>query len=99
MRYEFHPDALTELKQSAEYYAKRQSGLENRFIDAVEEAITRIVESPTRWRILEGDIRRCLTHVFPHGVLYTIERDYVHILAVMHCSREPGYWEERRFQD
>jgi hypothetical protein len=39
--------------------------------------------------------RGCLTHVFPHGILYTIEQDHILILAVMHCSREPGYWRYR----
>jgi hypothetical protein len=27
--------------------------------------------------------------------LYTIENDYVLIIAVMHCHREPGYWHHR----
>ena len=27
--------------------------------------------------------------------LYTIEDDYVLIVAVAHCSREPGYWKHR----
>jgi hypothetical protein len=69
--------------------------LDLRFIDSIEETIGRILEAPTRWRIIEEDVRRCLTHVFPHGILYTIERDYILILAVMHCSREPGYWRSR----
>ncbi|MEH2159505.1 MAG: hypothetical protein V7K38_00285 [Nostoc sp.] len=38
---------------------------------------------------------RCLTRKFPYGILYTIQEDYILILAVMHCSREPGYWKER----
>ncbi len=25
----------------------------------------------------------------------TIEKDYVLIIAVMHCHREPGYWHHR----
>jgi plasmid stabilization system protein ParE len=95
MRYEFHPDALEDLKQAAQYYAARERSLDLRFIDSVEEAIQRILEAPTRWRIIEGDIRRCLTHVFPHGILYTVEQDFVLILAIMHCSREPGYWRKR----
>lgn len=95
MRYEFHPDALAELKGAAEYYARREAGLGFRFVDSVDEAIGRILQAPTRWRIIEEDVRRCLTHVFPHGVLYTIERDYILNLAVMHCSREPGYWKYR----
>ncbi len=95
MRYEFHPDALAELKDAAKYYAAGEAGLDLCFVDSVEETIGRILEAPDRWRIIGEDVRRCLTHVFPHGVLYTIEQDYVLILAVMHCSREPGYWKYR----
>ena len=43
----------------------------------------------------QEDIRRCLADIFPYGVLYTIEDDYVLIVAVMHLSREPGYWKKR----
>lgn len=55
----------------------------------------RVRESPTRWQIVDQDIRRCLTRRFPYGILYTIEADYILILAVMHCSREPDYWKAR----
>ncbi|MFQ5737984.1 MAG: type II toxin-antitoxin system RelE/ParE family toxin [Acidobacteriota bacterium] len=67
-----------------------------RFVEAVEDTIRGILESPERWRVLDEDVRRCLTHVFPYGVLYTIEPDSILIVAVMHCSREPGYWKRRR---
>jgi toxin ParE1/3/4 len=53
------------------------------------------VEAPERWVVLDQDVRRCLTKVFPYAVLYTIEQDCVLILAVMHCHREPGYWRRR----
>jgi toxin ParE1/3/4 len=36
---------------------------------SVEDAIHRVVESPQRWRVIDEDIRRCLTHVFPYAVL------------------------------
>ena len=62
---------------------------------AVEHAVQQIVEAPERWRVLEEDIRRCLVRVFPYAVLYTIEKDYVLVIAVMHCHREPGYWHNR----
>ncbi|MEQ9482954.1 MAG: type II toxin-antitoxin system RelE/ParE family toxin [Coleofasciculus sp. F4-SAH-05] len=65
------------------------------FINAVEETIFRIVDSPTRWAFVEEDIRRCLTRKFPYGILYTVEENYILIVAVMHCSREPGYWKKR----
>ena len=36
-----------------------------------------------------------MTYTFPYGILYTVERDSILILAVMHCSRKPGYWKRR----
>jgi toxin ParE1/3/4 len=48
---------------------------------AVEHTIQQILEAPERWRILEEDIRRCLTRVFPYAVFYTIEKDYVLIIG------------------
>ncbi len=95
MRWEFHPEALEEYRETTLYYAERDPGLALRFVEAVEDTIRRILESPERWRVLDEDVRRCLTRVFPYGVLYTIEPDFIFIVAVMHCSREPGYWRRR----
>ena len=69
MRFEFHPDALAEYKEAAGFYAGCQEGLEQRFITAVEHAIQQLIAAPTQSRILEDDIRRCLTRVFPNGRL------------------------------
>lgn len=95
MKYEFHPEALTEYEEAAHYYADCQRGLELRFISAIEHSIQQILAAPVRWRILEEDVRWCLTRVFPYAVLYTVETDYILIIAVIHCHREPGYWRHR----
>ena len=95
MRFEFHAEALAEFEEAARYYAGQQAGLDLRFIESVEATIQLIVENPSRWRVLDEDVRRCLTRVFPYGVLYTIEPNFVLIVAVSHCSREPGYWKHR----
>lgn len=99
MRYEFHPEALEEYQAAANWYAKRRTTLALRFVDAVEDAIWKAAEAPERWKIIEEDVHRCLTRVFPYGILYTIERDFVLIVAVMHLSREPGYWRHRLTDD
>ena len=98
MRYEFHPDALDEYLAATAYYANHEVNLAERFVEAVEDAIRRVLESPARWRILDEDVRRCLTRVFPYGILYTIEDGFVLIVAVMHCGRDPGYWRSRLHQ-
>lgn len=95
MRYEFHPEALEGYRQAALWYAERGSELALQFIGSVEDAIKRVVDAPSRWRVIEEDVRRCLTRIFPYAVLYTIEADFLLMVAVMHCSREPGYWRLR----
>jgi hypothetical protein len=44
---------------------------------------------PARWRVIDEDIRRCLTRFFSYAILYTIEDYFILFVAVMHCSREP----------
>lgn len=95
MRFEFHPEALEEYRQAALWYAEREPELGLQFVGSVEDTIKRVVDAPGRWRVIDEDVRRCLTHVFPYAILYTIEPDFLLIVAVMHCSRAPGYWKHR----
>jgi plasmid stabilization system protein ParE len=96
MNLTFHPEAREEYLAAAHYYADCQEGLESRFVAAIESALQRIDEAPERWRVFEEDVRRNLVHVFPYAILYSIESDdSILIIAVMHCSREPGYWRAR----
>jgi plasmid stabilization system protein ParE len=95
MKYEFHPEALREFEEAAKYYAECQSDLDVRFIASVEKALARVSESPTLFRVIEGNVRRCLVGDFPYAVLYAVEADHVIVLAIMHCSRKPGYWKRR----
>jgi toxin ParE1/3/4 len=77
MKFEFHPAALEEYLQAAGWYAERNPGIALSFIESVEDAIERILDAPERWRIINEDIRRCLTRVFSYAILYTIENDYI----------------------
>ena len=96
MRFEFHPEALAEFEAAADFYAERQAGLELRFIDAIYSALSSACRSPQTRRKFDGEIRRVLVHVFPYALLYSIEDGFLYIIAVMHCSREPGYWRNRK---
>jgi plasmid stabilization system protein ParE len=96
MRYVFHPEALAEYAEAVQYYTQQRVEVAQAFIDAIEDAVYRIRESPTRYMVIDEEIRRCMTRKFPYGIIYTIEQDYILILAVMHCSREPEYWKDRR---
>jgi len=69
MRYVFHPEALAEYSEAVQYYAEQRSEVAQMFINAIEDAVYRIRESPTRWAIVDEDVRRCLTRKFPYSIL------------------------------
>jgi len=96
MRYVFHPEALSEYAEAVQYYIEQRVEVAQAFINAIEDTVYRIREAPTRYAAIDKDVRRCMALRFPYGILYTIEQDYILILAVMHCSREPGYWKSRQ---
>ena len=92
----FHPGADEELREAIDYYETSQQGLGEEFYLEVHAAIGRILSFPQTWPVLDGDIRRCLVHRFPYGVLYSVHPEGILILAVMHLRREPSYWNVRR---
>ena len=95
MKHAFHPEAGLEFEEAVQFYKQRGRNLGQRFALEIRATIARIVATPDRWRILEGDIRRCLVRVFPYAVLYTIEKDGILVVAIMHGKRRPGYWRPR----
>jgi len=95
MTFSFHPEAETEFLEAIEYYEERERGLGYDFSIEVFRTVQNIVTYPTAWSVIEKDLRRCLVHRFPYGVVYSIEQDEIFILAVMHLRRHPDYWKKR----
>ena len=95
MTYRFHPGALDEYLDGIRWYAAKDTGLGEAFVDDVEEGVHRIVSHPQAWQPLEGGIRRCLLKRFPFAIYYAIEGEAVLVYALMHTSRRPDCWRNR----
>jgi toxin ParE1/3/4 len=93
--YQFHPEALEEADDAASFYHMQQPGLGKRFLEALEDAITRIRRNPLLYRKVDGEIRKCRLIRFPYGVIYRLKGDCIDIIAVMHLRRQPDYWKLR----
>ncbi|YAF95537.1 MAG: type II toxin-antitoxin system RelE/ParE family toxin [Nodularia sp. CChRGM 3473] len=72
MRYVFHPEALNEYSEAVKYYTEQRVEIAQAFINAIEDTVYRIRESPTRYAVIDDEVRRCMTKKFPYGILYTI---------------------------
>jgi plasmid stabilization system protein ParE len=90
------PPAKRELRDAAHYYEGCISGLGHDFLLEVRETIQRIVQWPQAWQPLDDEIRRCRTHRFPYGIIYTLENGEVLVLSVMHLHRHPDSWRKNR---
>lgn len=96
MTYSFHPEAEEEFFEAINYYEECEIGLGYEFAVETYSAIQRVSDFPKAWPILHEDIRRCLLNRFPCGVLFSVEPEQIHIVAVMHLHRKPNYWQDRR---
>ena len=95
MRIEFSPEAKVEFSDGESYYELQMPGLGARFRVDVRDALTRLRQWPLATPVERGEIRRMMLSRYPYKLLYSVQSDYIYILAVAHLHRAPEYWVER----
>ena len=88
-------NAEAEFVEAAVYYERKVDGLGERFIVRIEATVARVLSNPFLHRCFDGECRRVKTETFPFFLIYRVSADHLHILAVLHSSRQPGYWKDR----
>jgi plasmid stabilization system protein ParE len=91
----FHPEALVEADEAAAFYKEQQPNLEVRFLEALNDAISRIRRNPLIYGRIKGEVRKCRILRFPYGIVYRISNDRIEVIAVMHLRQRPDYWKSR----
>lgn len=96
MKVEYHPAIEGELRGIIDYYNRCSKGLGDAFLNEFEQQILRIVAMPTRWMVVEGDIRRSLMRRFPYVIYYRVlESDTICVTVIKHQRRRPEYGRSR----
>ena len=95
MRLEFHPEAEQEFLESVSRYEAEVPGLGERFDAEVQKASALLLEYPEIGPPVEGELRKLVLDRFPYYLIYSLSSETVHIVAVAHERRKPGYWFER----
>ena len=89
-------EAAADLVEAVEWYDARRGGLGGDFLGAVRAVFTAVEESPERFPIVRGDIRRAPLRRFPYAIFYFLEEDRTVVIACMHFRRNPHRWQSRR---
>lgn len=87
----WNDSARLEFIEAARYYGFIDPDLGERFVTGVEAGIVRLRNHPDMFRRFDGEMRKVRVERFPYAIIYQIEEHSIHIVAVMHLHREPGY--------
>lgn len=91
----FRPLARLELDEAVRWYEGRKPGLGLELKEAVDQVLTRVVETPDRFRPVRGVVRRALLRRFPYAIHFVPEPRAIIVLAVFHTKRDPRRLEGR----
>ncbi len=61
----------------------------------LDHAIEQVAVSPHQWPQFLSGTRRYVFPKYPFSLIYFVESDTIHIVAVAHENRKPGYWRKR----
>lgn len=97
MKVEYHPAIEIDLREIIEYYNECSPGLGGEFLNEFEQQILKIASAPTRWMIIEDNIRSSLLKRFPYVIYFRIlDDETIRVTIIKHQSRHPDYGRVRR---
>ncbi len=89
----FHSLAEQELATAIAYYKEQKTGLEQEYLEEIENTVDLLRRYPEAGSKVRGLIRRLILPRFPYSLLYRpLEDGQIRILAVAHHRRKPQYW-------
>ena len=94
--FRLHPEAEAEALEAAAYIKADDVIQGDLLIKALEDAITWARRQPLIFRCFDGEFRRVRVGKFRYSLVFRVADEEIQVLAVMHTSRKPGYWKERR---
>jgi plasmid stabilization system protein ParE len=89
--------ARQDIESIAEFYVRESRELAARFIEELDRALLLLREHPGVGERVGTRHRRFPLQGFPYFVNYRIddEKGMIHVVAIAHQRRRPGYWVNR----
>lgn len=92
----FRAEAEADIEGAASWYEKQCAGLGNQFLNEILDMCGRIALNPDSFPVIHRETRRAVIRRFPFAIYYRITQEMIIVIAVMHGSRHPQKWQQRR---
>lgn len=89
MRIELSYPALKDVEEILEYYSQINQKLPVKFLERIEEAKSRIINSELGFEVKYKTVRIVLLKQFPYHLHYVLKEDLIIIIAVLHSHINP----------
>lgn len=90
-----HPAAFKEFQKAFRWYHRRSRSAALRFNQEIQTALQRIAATPDSFPRIADNCRHLLLKRYRYEIVYRLFNDAIHVLAIAHGSRRPGYWKRR----
>jgi len=95
-----HPDAASELEYAADRYLAASTLSATKFANAVEIALTFILDMPNNWAVYyevpaNPEIHKKSIAGYPYIIFFQPREEGVLVLAYAHEKKRVGYWANR----
>lgn len=91
----FRPQVADDLRDAADWYEEKRSGLGDEFLAEFWLAIDSITDRPLSFAVASTGLRACRLARFPYVVHFRFDQDEIVVFAVMFGGRDPSTWADR----
>lgn len=97
MQLRVHPAAERELDAALTWCREQFGhGLAIKLLEKFDRAGEILMAHPDIGTATQAQARLLPLPRFPYTLVYRVDGDFIHVLALMHQRRRPGYWVGRR---
>lgn len=87
--------ALADIRDAAEWYDEQLPGLGSRYKIAVKTQINNLRNDALLYTVKYDNVHYRKIKSFPYLIHYRIQKNIVHVIAVIHTSRNPDIWPDK----
>lgn len=84
---ELSDEAKLTIKEVLEYYATNSISIKDRFQVEITKSIEILFKNPLHHQVRYRKVRIAFTEVFPYGIHYIVENEYIYVLKILHTKR------------